>query len=82
MISTVTISTITTVTAIAAVGLTAAITIAAVIALTAFLTGRELAGATNSSTSRYIAKSLSIGIVPLTMVFVVIVALKVVALLT
>ena len=77
MITTVTTSTITTVTTIAAMGLTAAVSIAAVVSLICFLTTKELASAGDSSTSLRIAKFVSIGILPLVMAFAVIVAVKI-----
>ena len=75
MISTVTISTVTTVLVM---GLTAVIGIVAVIALMLFLITRELASAHGSSTSLRVAKFLSVGILPLAMAFVVIVAVRIV----
>ncbi len=77
MISTVTISTITTVTTIAAMGLTAVISVAAVVVLILFLTTKELASTSQSSSPKLIAKFLSIGILPLVMAFVTIVAIKI-----
>ncbi len=77
MITTVTTSTVTTVTAIAAMGLTAAISIAAVISLIAFLTTKEVAGATHSSSHLRIAKFVNVGIVPLIIAFAVIVIVKI-----
>ena len=77
MISTVTTSTVTTVTTIAAMGLTSVITIAAVVSLILFLSVKELANAAGSGTSLRIARSLSIGILPLAMAFAVIVATRI-----
>ena len=77
MITTVTTSTITTVTTIAAMGLAVTIGAAAVIALIAFLTSKEIASASLSSFSQLTARFLNVGILPLVMVFAVIVAVKV-----
>ncbi len=77
MISTVTISTITTISTIAALGLTATISIAAAVALILFLSSRELAGASGSSTSMRVGKYLSVGIIPLLMAFAVFVGVKI-----
>ena len=73
-----TVTTVTTVTTIAALGLTAAVSIAAVVLLVLFLTTKELAGASGSRFSLRIAKFVSVGILPLVMAFVVIVAMKIV----
>ncbi len=77
MISTVTTSTITTVTTIAAMGLTTAISVAAVVTLIAFLSIKQLAGASPSLSSQLTARFLNIGILPLIMAFTVIVAVKI-----
>ena len=77
MISTVTTSTVTTVTTVAAMGLTATLSIAAVVSLIFFLTVRELASTSGSGTSLRIARSFSIGIVPLVMAFAVTIAVKI-----
>jgi hypothetical protein len=80
MISTVTVSTITTVTSItsiAAMGLGASISIFAVLLLIGLLTTKELAGASDGSTSKLVSRCLNISIIPLVVSFVVIVALKV-----
>ena len=76
MIITVTTSTITTVTTVAAMGLTAAVSGAAVAGLILFLVTRELASASGSSTSSRIARFFNVGILPLMMAFTVIVAVK------
>ncbi len=78
MISTVTISTISTVTTIAAMGLTVTVSVAAIVALIALLITRELAGATDSGSPQHLARFLSIGILPLILVFAVIVTAKIV----
>ena len=77
MITTVTTTMMLTVTTITAMGLTAAISIAAIVSLIALLTTRELANAGGSGTSLRIARFVSVGIVPLVIAFAVIVALKV-----
>ena len=73
-----TVTTVTTVTTIAALGLTAAVSIAAVALLAIFLTNRELAGARSSGRYVRIARFVGIGILPLLMAFVAIVAIKIV----
>ena len=75
MISTVVVTTVTT---IAASGLSIGLGVAAVSVLIAFLVIRELAGATNSASLRLTSRFLSVGVVPMVMAFAVIVALKVV----
>ncbi len=77
MITTVTTSTITTVTMIAAMGWAVVISTAAVASLIAFLATKELASASLSSSSQLIARFLNVGIVPLMMVFVVVVASRI-----
>ena len=69
--------TTTTVTTVAAMGLTAAVSIAAVVSLILFLVTRELASASGSNTSSRIARFFNVGILPLTMAFTVIVAVKI-----
>ena len=76
MIITVTTSTVTTITTIAAMGLTAAFSVIAVAALIGFLTTKELASASRSSSPQSVARFSSIGIIPLVMAFVVIVAVQ------
>jgi len=78
MITTVTTGTITTVSTIAAMGLAATVSVAAVVALIAFLTTKELASASLSSSSQRTARFFNVGILPMVMAFVVIVAVKVV----
>jgi len=75
MITTVTTGTITTVSTIAAMGLAATVS---VVALIAFLTTKELASASLSSSSQRTARFFNVGILPMVMAFVVIVAVKVV----
>ena len=77
MITTVTTTMMLTVTTITAMGLTAAISIAAIVSLISLLTTRELANANGSGTSLRIAKFVSVGIVPLVIAFAIIVALKI-----
>lgn len=81
MITSVTTSTITTVTMIAALGWTVAIGVAATVALIAFLTTKELAGASLSPSLQRTTMFLNIAIVPMVMVFAVIVAVKIAAVL-
>ena len=81
MITTVTTSTITTVTTIAALGWTAGIGAAAVVALIGFLTTKELASASLSPSRQLIASFFNVSIVPMIMVFAVIVVVKIVAVL-
>ena len=77
MITTVTTTMMLTVTTITAMGLTAAISIAAIVSLISLLATRELANANGSGISLRIAKFVSVGIVPLVIAFAVIVALKI-----
>ena len=81
MVSTVTTTTVTTVTTIAALGFTATISMAAVIALVAFLGVREMASHSSLASSRLIARFLSVGVVPLVMTFVVSVVVQIAAIL-
>ncbi len=74
MITTITTSTITTV---AAMGLAAGITIAAVICLIIFLATKELAGAGVSASSKRMAKFLNVGIIPLVFAFLVVLTVKI-----
>ena len=77
MITTVTITTVTTVITIAALGLTAAMSIAAVVILIAFLTTKELAGSGGNGYSIRVGRFLSVGIIPLLMAFAVVVVVKI-----
>ena len=81
MISTVTSSTVTIITSMAAMGLTAALGIAATVSLVIFLVTKELAGANRSGPSMRIAKFVNTGIWPLIMVFGVIVGITIVGML-
>ncbi len=81
MITTITTTTVTTVTTIAALGLIGSISIAAIVTLIFFLTTKELASSISSGTSSRKAKFVSVGILPLAMAFVTIVAVKVAELL-
>ena len=81
MISTITTTAITSVSSIAVLGLSAGISIAVVVALVAFLTTKELASSGGSSSMR-IGRFLSVGIIPLLMVFTVVVAGKITEILT
>ena len=79
MISTVTTSTITTVTTVTTmIGFGLALGLVAIIALVAFLCAKELTAAGGSRTSRFLARSLDVGIVPLAIAFSIIVVMKVV----
>lgn len=83
MITTVTaVTTVTTVTTIAGISLTAVTSITAVVLLMFFLVTRELAGAGQSMSSRLISRSVSVGIIPLIMVFAVLVAIRIVEVLS
>ena len=75
MISTVIVTTVTTV---AASGLSIGLGIAAVSVLIAFLVTKELAGATHSTSLQLTSRFLSVGVIPMVMAFAVIVALKIV----
>ena len=79
MISTVVTTTVTTITTMIGFGM--ALGLVAVIALIAFLGVRELATASESGRQRLLAKSLEIGIVPLIIAFVMIVAMEIVEIL-
>jgi len=71
---------VTTVTTIAALGLTAAISVAAMVTLIIFLGSQELATAGQSRLSWRIARFATVGILPLLMAFAVIVAAKIIEL--
>ena len=72
-----TVTTVTTVTTMVALGLTVAMSIAAVVSLILLLITKELAGAESSGTSLRIARFVNVGIVPLLIVFAVIVAVDI-----
>ena len=72
-----TVTSVTTVTTMVALGLTTAISVAAVIALVVFLATKELASTGRSRSSLRIARFTSIGIVPLIIAFAAIVAVKI-----
>jgi hypothetical protein len=76
VITTVTTSTITSVTT--TIGFAIAVSLVAVIALVVFLCAKELAAASSGSSPRFLARSFDIGIVPLVIAFIMIVAMKVV----
>jgi sulfite exporter TauE/SafE len=71
-VTTTTVSTVTSAASIAAFGLVATLT------LIAFLVVKELASSGNDARLQTLARILNVGIVPLLMVFVAIVAAKVV----
>ena len=76
------ISTVTTVTTVTTmIGFGMALGLVAVIALIVFLGVRELATASEGGRQRLLAKSLEIGIVPLIIAFVMIVAMEIVEIL-
>lgn len=77
MITTV-VTTVTTVTMIAALGINAILGVTSVITLIAFLATRELASTNSAGLSLRIARFTSIGILPLTIAFVVIIIVKIV----
>ena len=77
MISTVIASTVTTMT-----GFGMALGLVAVITLIAFLGVRELAAAGDNGSHRLLARSLDVGIVPLIIAFAMIVAVKIVEILS
>lgn len=72
-----TVTTVTTVTAVATIGLTAVMSVAAVVLLMFFLVTKELAGASQSMSTRLISRSVAIAIIPLVMVFTAVVAVKI-----
>ena len=73
-----TVTTVTTITTVAALGLTGVVSVGAVVLLMLFLTAKELAGASNLGFPLRVAKFVSVGILPLVMVFAVVVVMKVV----
>ena len=76
-----TVVTTSTVTVTTMIGFGMVLGLGAVITLIVFLGVKELAGASGNSTPRLLAKSLDIGIVPLTIAFAMIVAMAVVRIL-
>jgi len=81
MISTVTISTISTIAATASIGMAATLSIVATIALIVMLTAKELIGARQDGSTHRICRFLDVGIAPLLMVFCVVVAVTIAAVL-
>ena len=79
VVTTSTVTTVTTVTTMIGFGMV--VGLVAVITLIALLGVRELAGVGHGSTPRLLAKSLDIGIVPLTIAFAMIVVIEVVRIL-
>ena len=77
MVSTVSTTISTAINSIAVMGLTGAVIIAAVTLLVSFLITKELSVASQSHSSRLVARFLNVGIVPLVMVFAVVVAVKI-----
>ena len=72
-----TVTTVTTTTMIAAMGLATALSIAAAVGLVIFLTTKELAGANRSGSSVRIAKFANVGILPLAIAFAIIVVIQI-----
>ena len=77
-----TVTTITTITTIVELGLSTAISLACVATLIFFLTTKELASTRRSDTYIRIARFINIGFLPLVLIFVVIVAVKIIEVLT
>lgn len=75
------VTTVTTVTTITAMGLTATISIAAIVSLILFLACKEITGASRSGSYLRIARFLNVAILPLVMAFAVIVAVKIASIL-
>ncbi|MFC1987051.1 hypothetical protein ACFLVH_00660 [Chloroflexota bacterium] len=71
------VTTVTTVTTIAALGLTTFMGVAAAITLMVFLTTRELVSTSHSRFPLRIARFASIGILPLVMAFTAIIIVKI-----
>ena len=78
MITTITTGVISTISVTSVAGLTAAISIAAVVSLIFFLSTKEIASAGGSRTSLRIAKSVGVGILPLVMAVATIIVVKIV----
>lgn len=79
MISTVTVTTVTT---IMAIGLAASLTVFSVILVIALLTSKELLSASSGARQKFLARSFNISIIPLLLAFAVIVAVKVMEILS
>ena len=77
MITTISTTTVTTVTAMAGMGLTAALGVAATVLLVFFLSTKELAAARGSGTSLRISRFISIGIAPLLIIFAVLTVIQI-----
>ncbi len=75
MISTVTVSTVSTVTTVALAGSVALI---GIVLLLMLLVQKELAGSSDNLRYKTLSKALNIGIIPLIIAFVMIVAYKVI----
>lgn len=71
------ITTVTTITTIAAMGLTSAVGIAAVVVLMLFLVLKELSGASQSPFLQLTSRLLTVGIIPLAIVFAVTVTVRI-----
>ena len=79
MISTVTTSTVTSITTMIGFGTMQALIV--FIALGVFLSIKKLAATRSSSSTRFLARSLDVGIVPMVIAFAMILAMRVVELL-
>ena len=77
MISTVTVTTISTITTIAALGMVAALSMAATVTLIAFLATKELVSTRGDGSSQRIGRFLNVGIIPLLMTFIAVVAITI-----
>ena len=77
MIVSITTSTITTITSLGASGLIAGLSLMVVLCWIGLLSTRVLASSTHSGSGQRIATFLGVGILPLTMVFLVILAVKI-----
>lgn len=83
MITTITTSTISTITTVttsvtATINLGVVLGAVSVVTLLLFLCAKELAAASNSNSQKILARFLDIGIIPLAVAFVLIVAMKVI----
>ncbi len=77
MLSTVTVSTITNISMIADLGLTSVVSVVIGTVLIAFFITKELTSVSLSSRAQLIAKFLDIGVVPISLVLAVIVAISI-----
>ncbi len=77
MVITITTSTITTITSMVALGVIAGTSLAVVLSWIGLLGTRVLASATRSGSAQRISTFITVGILPLTIVFLVILSMKV-----